>query len=194
MFTLLDTKFEQLKLLCESEEELHFLEYIKELNYFNLIKDISRGESIELIPEVSVIIPYKDKKGILKSRTKKILNKKSYTPDYVIVFNRQSIYFDKILIDIFPIINNVSDNGRPNGYKVYIDVKGSYNQHNSSNTIFSIVQKLLYNKRNIYCYKIVPQELFEKTFTPMAYVKTKTGKDRKLKWNVKTVTQYLNNE
>ena len=182
-------KFEELKLLCESEEELHFLEYLKELNEFQLIDDISRGESIELIPDVQVIIPYKAKNGIIKNKTKKILSKKCYTPDYIIKWNSLSKYFHKIFIDLFPIIDNAAL-----CHKTYIDVKGSYNQYNSSNTIFSIVQKILYNKKGIYCYKIVPQELFEKTFTPVAYVKTKTGKDRKLKWQVKSVKQYLENE
>jgi len=34
--------------------------------------------------------------------------------------------------------------------------------------------------------------LFELTFTPKEYLKTKTGKKRKIKWKIKTFEEWIN--
>jgi hypothetical protein len=50
---------------------------------------------------------------------------------------------------------------------VWIDVKGNYNVKNELR-IFSIIQKVVYDKRGIYVNKVVPAKLFEKTFVPLS--------------------------
>ena len=76
-----------------------------------------------------------------------------------------------------------------NDYFSYIDVKGLFDR-NKSNSTFSIIQKVLFSEKGIYAQKIVPEKLFERTFTPKKYLKTdKSGKPRKIKWEVKLLEE-----
>ena len=56
----------------------------------------------------------------------------------------------------------------------FVDVKGTFDR-NKSNTIFSINQKLMYDKYHIYVNKVVPAKLFRQTFVPKgcAYMKNR---------------------
>ena len=52
--------------------------------------------------------------------------------------------------------------------------------------------KWLYQKYGIYTQVIIPERIFKKTFTPKLMLKTKTGKDRKLNFIVRSLEDYLN--
>ena len=109
-----------------------------------------------------------------------------YTPDFCIKWDHSSV--DKLWSSVGltrPL------HGDKHGYS-FIDTKGSFDPHNMTR-LFRINQKWMWDKLGIYVQDIVPQKLFEKTFTPQRYLMTdKMVQKRNIKWKVKTVTQYMN--
>ena len=76
-------------------------------------------------------------------------------------------------------------------HESYWEVKPSYDQHNMKR-LFTINQKWLYDKYGIYVQKIIPQKLFEATFTPKRYLLTDKGKQkRKIIFATRTLEEYV---
>ena len=49
----------------------------------------------------------------------------------------------------------------------------------------------MFDKYKIYVNLIQPHKLFEDTWTPKKWLKTPSGKDRKVNWEIKTIEEYL---
>ena len=73
----------------------------------------------------------------------------------------------------------------------YFEAKPQYD-FNSMTRLATLNIKWLYQKYGIYTQVIIPERIFKKTFTPKLMLKTKTGKDRKLNFFVRTLEEYLN--
>lgn len=75
--------------------------------------------------------------------------------------------------------------------KVHIDVKGSFNKFRGDQE-FSINQKWMYDKFDIYVHKVVPKDFFKATWVPEgARYSPKLKKERKVYKGFKTVGEYL---
>jgi hypothetical protein len=77
-------------------------------------------------------------------------------------------------------------------YFSYIEVKPSFDFKNMTRLV-KINQKWVFEKHHIYINIVVPEHLFNRTFTPLKYFTTdKSGKPRKIKYKNKiTLQEYL---
>jgi hypothetical protein len=177
--------------MYRSKEELYFswwLDELKEADYINSWE--YEPKSFTLIDKVKYGWS-KQLKTKEKHMESTLLNDLCYTPDFRIQWSHKGCnspfvwqYKSKRSHAFSILIGEVS----------YIDVKGTFDR-NKSNSTFSIIQKVMYDKRGILVEKVVPQKLFEKTFTPKRYLLTDGGgQARKIKWKVKSLEEYLDNE
>ncbi len=73
----------------------------------------------------------------------------------------------------------------------YIDIKGGFSKFHDA-TKFSMIQKIMWNMKNIYIYKIVPQQFFKKTWVPQEVRYTPKKKLLRKKYkNFKTIKEYI---
>jgi hypothetical protein len=180
--------------VLDSQEELYFCWWLEELKSEKFIHSFERAESINVFDPV--LINYSiDSNGTQKAV--KILRELNYTPDFLIRWNKKAegifytvpgnYYPKEVITDcIFTVFDPKES---------YVDVKGLFNGPRLSTSItFPFVQKLMYHVNNIYIQKIVPlgeDGLFAKTFTPKKYLTTKTGKERKIKWDIKLLKDLI---
>lgn len=177
------------------EEEVYF-DWLYELVKEGYVEDIESQVEFNVIDKA--VIQLKDKKNKDKEYT--LLNGISYTADFVVK------WADKAK-DIFTYTDGSTLNSNWNTTKnqlhyvdsenkSVVDVKGKFaGKNNNSAITFPLVRKILYDKHNIFINKIVPLSdngLFTNTFTPESYTKTKTGKNRKLRWEYKSMKNYIN--
>jgi NH3-dependent NAD+ synthetase len=78
-----------------------------------------------------------------------------------------------------------------NENKSYFEAKPQYDFNNMTR-LATLNVKWLYQKYGIYTQVIIPERIFQKTFTPKLMLKTKTGKERKLNFKVRSLEEYLN--
>jgi len=180
----------------DSLEEIYFNEYLKELKEEGYILDFFYNtKEYEIFPSSNSFYNFLNKKGNTIKKNVHLLFSLSYTYDFKIVWDKKSeglfyinleeTYDKKINKHFICLEKDVS----------YIDVKGSFiGQHNNSAITFPIKQKILYNIKNIYIQKIIPQKLFKSTFLPKKLFFTEKTKKLK-KWNfpTKNLNEYINN-
>lgn len=167
----------------DSYEEVWFSMWLEELKDAGYIKHWERNNSeIQITPSV-----YSSFKQGSKVKTQTILQSFSYTPDFILKWDRSAkgllfnqINSDKITQPFIADKNLVS----------YVEIKPAFDKNNMTR-LFRQVQKFLYHTKSLYVNLIIPQKLFEKTFTPGEFLKTKTGKDRKIKWELKDLNNFL---
>jgi hypothetical protein len=185
------------KINWDSNGELHFKWYLDEL--------IEKGfVEYYLIQPSSLLLSEKTDLFIVKKNnidSTNLLHQHEYTPDFIIVWTelaKNIFYTDSTNYNKkIPFYAN----NRPNQYNIksdftIIEIKPSFDYKNMTR-LFTINQKWVYSKFNMYVQKITPEKLFEQTFTPNAFLTTdKTTKDRKIKFKTKTIYQFLgeNNE
>lgn len=160
-------------MIFKSKEEQYFSWYLDELKKEGFVSEYWYEPETFVLSE-KVVEKFKSIKH-LKNKTKEeikektILNGHVYTPDFKILF-KEIPYFLK---DKYRIVDNIW----------WVDVKGTFNRH-GGDRVFPINAKWLYQKHSILVEKIIPEELFKKTFTPLFYFKTDVSKkERKQKWN-----------
>jgi len=181
-------EIEKLEELCESNEERYFLWYLLDLYNSGYIKTIERGVSIELLPKVLTTIPKLGKYGQkIKDKTMIVLGNKSYTPDYVVTWNDSAV-MDEIVS--FKLLH------RPffidKDLKTYFEVKPVHDGNGISKREFKTTQKIAYWVKEIYIELVIPQEIFQKTFTPQRYLFTDSGRQkRKINWEVKNIKEWM---
>lgn len=177
----------------QSDEEAIFHQYLLELQDRKIISNIDRPASLTLSEAVPIKI---GKKEI------NLLNEHIYTGDFVfdISFgftqNIPPIFNDLREPKLTPRNKNLALYGhyqRDTYYtlKYYVETKGNWDNNNMTR-LFSLNQKWIYQKYGIYYNLVKVPKIFEKTFTPEAYLKTATGKDRKINFKVKLIDEYLN--
>lgn len=161
-----------------SFEELTFHHWLMECKKENLISDIQyQPEPFILSEKKSIDITKRYMTPKTKEKRSKIVKKHlldahAYTADWA--FKLLTDDFN----DLFFAIPEDND-----GYKlsynhiVFVDVKGNYDL-NHSNREFSINQKWVYDLYSIYVYKIIPDDLFNKTFAPEFIIKHRPVKSK----------------
>ena len=157
------------RIVFDSQEEWDFYQWCVDAVKLGLIVDfIYHPDPIVLCPPVSGMV-YKRKQRkdgtyeyVQKHGT--LLRGHSYTPDFLL----RSVW------DIAPLQGTKQ---KPY-YEYWIDVKGDWNIHNNHRE-FSINQKWVLQKAQLYVNKLVPKDFFAITFCPT--VASYTQKTRQVK-------------
>ena len=159
-----------------SDAEKEFYAWLLESEQAGLIQDIQyESQSFELISKKTIIIE-KQLKTKTKTIEKTLLLAHSYTPDFV--FKVSNERFKQLF---YAGSNNLC----------FTDIKGTWSNRGSLQE-FSINKKLMFDRFNIYINKIIPADIFKKTFCPeyarFSLIKKKE-RDKYLKY--KTISEYL---
>ena len=153
----------------DSNEEWHFFNWLDEAKELGIVINYEyQPKSFELTPKYTY-------QAYIDNREKHLMRPHIYTCDFIINFNLDYI---KYLAKIFKISKKqVDEEGR--NIKVYIDIKGTFDRHGGSR-LFSIHQKLVYDKYNIFVEKVVPKTFFKKAGISKNNLKTPTGRASKM--------------
>lgn len=189
----------------DSLQEVYFEWWLSELVELGYIKSFKRSTRYKLIDNVfhNKLDFNPTKKEPLRYLIvqREFLKSWTYEPDYDIVWTEKS--FNKLFQDI-NFLNR--KDFKTLFYADYIDsewisiidVKPQvFRGGNMSSSVkFPLIQKMMYNKYNIYIHKISPlgsKGLFDNSFTPMRYLlQDKQARNRKIsKWIPISITQYL---
>ncbi len=171
------------------EEEI-FHQWLLELQDRKIISNIEKPASLVLSEAVPIKIGNKEVN---------LLNEHIYTGDFKF---KTDDYRKAFTLDLFQHLgySKISPNERKkyclygqeyNPTIYHIEVKGNYDNNNMTR-LFGLNQKWIYQRYGIYYNLVKVPKIFEKTFTPEAYLKTATGKDRKINFKVKLIDEYLN--
>ena len=148
----IETYFSKIREDFASDEELEVYCWLKEAEAYNLVSDIEyQPVSYQLCDRASVQIE-KQLKTKIKIVDKFLFHPHVYTADYE--FEITPAIYDVFVAPVFA----------PNS-PVVIDVKGSFNPYGDPKQ-FSINQKLVWEKFEVYVEKIVPEKLFKKSYVP----------------------------
>jgi len=163
-------KVEYENVIYDSQGELDFKHWLDEAYSAGLITSYSKQEkgidTIELIGKQHYHVNGKNKHCFASV---------DYTPDFLIVSNLFTPFCDK----------NLEQSHH------YIDVKGGFSQH-SDNKQFQIIRKMMFKFKGIYVHKVVPEELFLKTWVPELCLYTKVKRDIQKKYlDALSVGEYL---
>ena len=142
-----DTMTEINTLKMDSDEERHFYEWLIEAEKAGLVSDIEYPTgSFELAERASVKV-----KKQLKTKTKIVdkflFHPHKYTPDFSFTWLGSNSPF-------FTMLGTT-----------WVDVKGTFNGHGDPKQ-FSINQKWMFDKFGLYINKVVPVDLFRKSWVP----------------------------
>ena len=182
-----------------NKEELYFSYYLDELIKACLVENYTyEATKYELTPKYSynyVKITELKTKTKREDKTKVIFQPMTYCPDFIINFTVEGTIIsgaldkNKVFITSNSSLTNTTD------------VKGAFaGKTNSTQYTFPLKQKYMYDKYRIYVQKIVPDTLFQKTFTPdkvilneVYKVNCRNGKKggSKLDYLPKSLKQYL---
>jgi len=170
----------------DSEEEKHFYWYLLELQDLGIVKNIQRSESFTLCEAVY-------------SKNKTLFEDVVYTPDF-----KCEVLKEKNLFQPFsnPMVSSrarketrLTFNDEINiayfEVKPIIDVRGKTTEVN-------LKRKWLYLRHKVFVELVkIPgssnkgSHLFKKTFTPIKYLSTPTGKQRKINYEFKSIREYF---
>jgi hypothetical protein len=176
----------------DSLEELAFLQWASELQKAGYIHSIQRSPSFLLSDSLSkdyVIQKLTSSKPAIQN----LLQGHSYTPEFYIIWNKiakdkfvwtmdDTCKFEKLF---------VGDEMANGTYQTYIEIKPIWDQNNMER-LFKLNQKWMWQKHSIFVNLIKCPELFSESFTPNEYRTTKTGRTRTIKWEIKTLSQFIN--
>lgn len=179
----------------DSKEEEYFYWYLQELDRQGYIHKINvNPQSFDLAAPVKFKIQTTKKQGkkvkiVEKEAT--LVSGKLYTPDFEIIWTEKAngvfIGSEKDLLEKrVPFFAS----------SLYscIEIKPSYNMHNMTRH-FETNQAWVYNKHGVFVQKVIPQILFQQTFTPTRFLMTDGNtRERKISWNPITLSTYLTNK
>jgi len=183
----------------DSEEERIFHLYLEELKTEGWVKDYTfHTKSFTLSEQVKYtwVKEMKSKKNEMEST---LLQPHIYTPDFHVFWNKKAlgifylnIHDGKNKLDSVPFINNIGNDGYDVGS--FIEIKPSFDFQN-------MTRLAIINIKWVYCeYKILVQKitpvaktkcLFKDTFVPEKALLTKTGKNKKYHFEIKSLEDYV---
>ena len=184
------TKGEYRGVPWESEDELWFLFWAFELHNKGIIETIERAPSFSLTEGLDHEFVIKNSKGKEVTKRQIILRPSHYTPEFLIQWEqpqyKRFVWVRSATKCDLPLVAHMD------GFLIqtYIEVKPDFDRNNMTR-LFKNNQKFMWDKHKIFVNLVKVKELFEKTFTPSKFLKTKTGKDRKLSYKPITIEQYL---
>lgn len=175
----------------ESFNELHFLYWVEELMEIGIVESIERAPSYILTEGWVNVYSLPNKRKTQGTPKQQVLLRPSvYTPEFIITWSKKALEkfvweegtsrFDKLFI------------GKKVGLKTctWIEVKPHFNMRGKT-TLFVNNQKFLFKIHGIYVNLVKIPDLFEHTFVPVKYLKTATGKEKKINFEIKTLNEYL---
>lgn len=170
----------------DSIGEVYFAWYFEELKQAGYVQEYKRGQSYLLSDSLinNYVVQLKTKS---KPCHDTILMGHSYNLDYEVTWTDLGVkYFCNKFGEKFtkPFVCDINN-------KSYFEAKPAYDFNNMTR-LATLNIKWLYQKYGIYTQVIIPERIFKKTFTPKLMLKTKTGKDRKLNFTVKSLEEYVN--
>lgn len=180
----------------DSIEEQMAVMYFEELIEAGYVKSIERAETFLLSEKVqnkyTQLVEMKTKiKQVEKNQV--LLEEHVYTPEFKVNWTEKALYILMTNMGQYntkitqPFMGNYSD---LDNLTSYIEVKPNFDHHNMTR-LFKINQKWMYQEHSKFVNLVQPHKLFEETFTPTAYLKTATGKQRVIHWKVRTLEEYL---
>ena len=188
----------------DSDDEIYFSMWLDELKTSGHIKNWHRNTKPYLLCEP--LVNHYKKEVRLKTKTRideckqTLLAPSVYTTDFIIQWHIDSynLFYQQLgrakkIQTFFIAHNNFSMDGiEPARNRVsVVEVKPVFDAHNMTR-LFINNQKFVWAKYNHYVNLIIVPTLFSATFTPKEYLKTPTGKARKLSWIPQTLKQYTN--
>ena len=191
----------------DSKEEVEFVMWLEEAKNIGFVQHYKyQPVEIQAIPRKT----YRESiqlKTKVKTIDKFLLHPLTYTPDFEIIFDEYFFKcFDSGIIRVlnlrkmsFPDMDDLIDT---NSLIIYADVKGEYNLKNH-HRIFSLTQKIVYDKTGYFINMIIPEKFFKKVWVPegCAFMKNrleptrrKAYKDCKLLSEFDVISSYPNNK
>ena len=173
----------------DSPEEAYVSWYLDELVEADYVLDYqAQPKSFTLSPKRT--FKWTEKlKTKEKDRVSTLLQEHVYTADFSVKWGDTGGVFIKN-VNNTRLDRDAPFLSGPSGVSI-IEVKPSFDRNNMTR-LFIINQKWMYDKYGIYVHKVIPQKLFEATFTPKKYLLTDTGKQkRKIKFATRTLEEYV---
>lgn len=194
--------------ILDSTEEKWMAMWLEEMKHAGFIQMWCRVHQPTKIFEACKY--YYTKTTVLKTKTKHegklftLLNGLKYTPDFYVKWTDKALgtFVSHIGEEINPNSWFYVDNQELDGW---IEVKPIFDQ-NGKTAKFSIIQKILWNTKEMFIDLIITEKLFEGTFMPkeamddFKYKKSPTGKNKGMKkvgdfkcdYKPKTLEEFLN--
>jgi len=171
----------------KSDEEKQFADWLEEAKLHGLVSAFEyEPKTFDLIPAKHYTETVQTKRNLTQEVERSLLNDLQYTPDFKIQISDVGL---PILTEIFKKSIRTAENP----HIVWVDTKGKFSR-NDGNRSFSIIQKIFYDVHNIYVEKVVPEKLFEKTFSPESVRWMKSRKlptKTKIGTTTRTVAEFL---
>ena len=190
------TKREYQGVVYDSLEEVYIRWYLDELLEAGIIRDIKYQPNAIILAPSQKYSWDEVLKTKVNTKQSQLLEGATYTYDYRWrwVGNFKNLF--TVDIESMPYFKKGSK--KPyflNQYgESHIDVKGSFANRGSNLREFEVKRKWLYFKIGLFVQKIIPEKLFEATFTPERYLYCNklVGKLRTIHFEVKTLDMFLN--
>ena len=194
----------------DSQEEIYFYWYLKELEEAGIISNITYQPKPFLLASKKSLMFEQQLKTKSKAKEITLFSEHSYQADFMfwwndIARNKMFIRHNDILTQSFKNFPFIANSSKEiiSSYSV-VDVKGTFNQNNM-HRIFSIDQKWIFQQFGVYIQKIITHPsinkkgkmvpasaLFPNTFLPARFSLTDIAiKARKIKYNYLTLKEYL---
>lgn len=171
----------------ESFLELYFIQWALLLKREGFVKEVLRSGSYDLTD--NVVSPYTDEKGKKKSQV--LMRKSSYTPDVILTWEEG---FEPFVWDGDSDTKKnrelVGRRDQDGVMTTVIEIKPIMDRNNSIRIATDRI-KFLFSKNGVWVNMVQPDIFFEKTFPPPEYLLTSTGLKRKLKYEPRTLFDYL---
>ena len=177
----------------ESMGEYYFLCYCYELIDAGYMRAVNRSGSYMLLQGLTHEYSTLSKRGsssIHKSQC--FLRPVSYTPDFICVWNKKALgRFIWVMGDnskcSSPFICHKTEDG--DNFSL-VECKPDYDFNNKTQ-YFVLNQKLMWDKHKLFVNLEQTSKFFAATFTPREFLFTMDGKPRKLKYEPRTLNEYL---
>lgn len=176
----------------ESYNELHFLYWVKELKSAGYIEHIERSPSYILTEGLSNFYTEQNKrKSTGTTKTQMLLRPSVYTPEFIITWNIHRYRdFVWLLGSGSKCDRNLVGKNENGKILTWIECKSRFDFQNLTR-LFINNQKFIYRIHGIFVNLVKIPDFFQKTFTPNDYLKTSTGKPKKIKFETITLNQYI---
>lgn len=159
--------FHDLNVSCDSVEEVDMYSWLIEAHSLGVVVDFKYQPKSYLLSDT---VKYVNVEG--KQRT--LLREHIYSPDFEFIIE------PKKCLKLAKELRLTQDQASCDWFKICVDVKGTFAKSDGGRS-FSINQKWLMQKHNVYVCKIVPKDFFKLFGVPKACQLTaKTKKPRKM--------------
>lgn len=161
----------------DSDEEYQFYHWLGDAISIGLVKGWQyHVQTFQLSGRKTIRLPAPIKSDLTRVKPKFLLHPQQYTPDFVFGISMEFMHKIGYKVKMYPPSHKLS-------LIIIVDVKGGFiGQRNNSAITFPVLQKWLCDKQDIYVNKVIPKELFKKTWCPKAIAFVRGGATRSKTW------------